>query len=582
MGRVGAGMGVRPVGIRGLVNLLPDALRQAAAWDDRRLAAQVFLWGFAGAEPDGPLVRGIEAGLGGVILFARNATHPVAAARLTARLQALAAAAGAPPLLVAVDQEGGTVARLREGFPVFPGAMALGAAGDLGLARRAAALTGRMLRAAGVHVNLAPVADVLTEAANPVIGVRSFGSDPREVARFVAAWVEGQQGAGVAATAKHFPGHGDTRVDSHHALPVVPHGRRRLKRVELVPFRAAVDAGVLCVMAAHVAVPRVEPDARVPATLSRAVLTGLLRGELGFRGVVVTDCMEMGVLRDRDPGEAAVRALDAGADLVLYSHTPELQEAALAAVVRVLRSGRLDRRRVVEAAARVLALKQVLGLMPRRGPAGAGPAALDPGEAAEAALAGWAPEAAALAGDIARRSVTRLGPPWPRLDPGGRVLVLEFAGGRASPVEDAHSAGVPSLAAALAPHAPGWTVRGVPLEPGPREVADVLASVRDGAWERVVVATRGAAFRPPQLRAVRAVLAERPDALLVAVGSPPDALRLPASTALVGYDATPATLAALADAVLGRLRPEGRLPLPVPPAAAGGGPAGATPPPLGV
>ena len=264
-----------------------------------RLAAGCLLPGFTGTRAPDWLLRRIEGGLGGVVLFARN---------VSGELADLCAELG--DVLIAIDEEGGDVTRLEvDRGSSFPGNLALGAVDDVELTERVAAAIGAELALAGVNTNLAPVADANTNPENPIVGVRAFGSDPELVARHVAASVRGLQGAGVAACAKHFPGHGDTRGDSHVELPTVAGDLE----AALLPFRAAIAAGVRCVMPGHLLVPALDPEA--PASLSRSIVTGLLREELGFAGCVITDALEMkAVSATVGIEESAVRALEAGAD----------------------------------------------------------------------------------------------------------------------------------------------------------------------------------------------------------------------------------------------------------------------------
>ena len=221
--------------------------------------------------------------------------------------------AAAIPLLVSADVERGLAFRVRNGTVPLPWAMAIGASRSEEAARFTGEVTAREARALGIHWALAPVADVNNNPDNPVINIRSYGEDPELVARMVRAYVEGTQAGGMLATAKHFPGHGDTSTDSHHVRPVVAADRERLERVELVPFKAAIDAGVDTIMTAHVVMTAV--DAEAPATLSNPVMTGLLREEMGFEGLIVTDALEMAGIRPAWTGEAAIRSLEAGADV---------------------------------------------------------------------------------------------------------------------------------------------------------------------------------------------------------------------------------------------------------------------------
>jgi beta-N-acetylhexosaminidase len=326
---------------------------------------QCMVVGFAGLQPTPELLDLIQrAHVGGVILFSRNISDRAQTAALTHALQSAARAAGHPaPLLVMTDQENGLVRRLGRDSTPFPGAMALGAIEGAGeserLVEEVARATAHELLAHGVNMNLAPVADVHYTDDSPVIGARSFGSDPELVGRLGAAAVRGLQGAGVIATLKHFPGHGDTAVDSHLALPVVTAPLERLEAVELAPFRQGIAAGAACVMTAHVAFPVLTGDATTPATLSRAVITDLLRNRLGFAGVIMSDCLEMGaVARTAGVEVGAVQAMRAGADLVLISHTLERQRAAIAAVRAAVADGALSAEKVKSSAERVLRLKR--------------------------------------------------------------------------------------------------------------------------------------------------------------------------------------------------------------------------------
>lgn len=328
-----------------------------------RLAGQRFMVGFGGHEATVDVKQMIrEFGVGSVILFARNVDGPEQVAELVRELQETARAAGHDqPLLVAVDQEGGRVARLKVPWTVWPPLRALGRAGDVALARRMGAALAEELKACGIRLDFAPVVDVDTNPNNPVIGDRSFGDDPELVGRHGAAFVEGLQGGGVAACAKHFPGHGDTDVDSHLDLPVVDHSPSRLHDVELRPFRHAVAAGVASVMTAHVLVR--ELDAELPATLSPRILGELLRGELAFDGVIVSDDLEMKALAQRwSFADSAVLAAEAGCDLLPVCKEHDAQAAAIEGLVRAVESKRIAWKAHEDAAARVRRLKERFGL----------------------------------------------------------------------------------------------------------------------------------------------------------------------------------------------------------------------------
>ena len=421
-----------------------------------RLAARCILPGFAGTDAPGWLLRWCERGLGGVVLFAGNVESPEQVARLTSALHGL---------LVAVDEEGGDVTRLeaRTGSS-YPGALALGTVDDTGLTSDVAAALAADLAAAGITMNLAPVADVNTNPNNPVIGVRSFGFDPELVARHVVAFVEGTQRQGVAACAKHFPGHGDTAVDSHVGLPVVEGD----VEAALVPFRSAVAAGVQAVMTGHLLVPRLDRDE--PATLSPAVLR-LLREELGFDGVVVTDALDMrAVSGSVGLGEAAARALAAGADALCLgqesgdSGVAEVHRAILGAVA----SGTLAAERVEEAAARVEAVVRW--------------AAPDPAGPGRAAAAAAARRGLRSEGDV-------------HVD---APLVVEL---------DAE----PSIAAGRV---------GYGFRDAARRVWPDASFDSGGDGRRLVLVLRDAGRRPEQQAAARELLARYPRAVVVETGLP--------------------------------------------------------------
>ncbi len=331
---------------------------------------QLLFVGFGGTEVDegGPIERLVKGKqVGGVALFSRNIESLTQIAHFTRQIAALLPTI---PPFIAVDQEGGNVVRLSEPVAAPPSNMALGAARSVELTRRAAQVQARDLWLLGFNMNLAPVLDVNSNPANPVIGIRSFGEDPALVGAHGAAYVRGLQSGGVSAVAKHFPGHGDTESDSHYDLPALPHDKTRLLAVELAPFREAIRKGGLdAVMTAHIALPAVEGRPRVPATVSRKVLTGLLREELGFKGIILTDGLEMkGIVDAYGSGTAAVKAIQAGADMVLILWTREKKEEVHQALLSAVRDGRISMARLDESVRRILTVKMRRGLFDRRPP----------------------------------------------------------------------------------------------------------------------------------------------------------------------------------------------------------------------
>lgn len=343
----------------------------------RHLVGHLLLTGFDGVTLATATRCALERGeRSGVVLFRRNVPSLEATAALTASIADAARTGGAElPALIAIDQEGGRVTRLAAPFPTLPPMRALARGGE-GMVRDAGRVVGRGLVHLGIDLDLAPVLDVDSNPANPVIGDRSFDRDPEVCARLGLAFAEGLAAGGVLACGKHFPGHGDTAKDSHLDLPVVPHDRARLDAVELVPFAAAARAGLDSLMTAHVVCDGIEPG--VPATFSRRACTDLLRGELGYRGALLSDDLEMKAAADlHPPHEAAVLAIAAGCDAVLICRDEAAADAAFEALVREAERDPTFHARVVEAAARMRALRTTSAERRIRG-LGAAPPWLDP------------------------------------------------------------------------------------------------------------------------------------------------------------------------------------------------------------
>ncbi len=474
-------------------------------------------------------------GPGGVVLFARNVSTLEATRSLVAA--ARDACGGTSPLLVCVDQEGGRVARLRFGPGPLPSALALGAAGNEGLAERAGTFLAAQLRAIDANVDLAPVLDLALEPRNTVIGTRSLGDDPERVARLGAALVCGLQRGGVAAVAKHFPGHGATPADSHLEVPVVAASAATLRAREFVPFAAAVAAGVRGVMTGHLLVPAL--DAEQPATLSPRVIGEVLRGELGFGGVCFTDCLEMGAVEAAaGTARGAALALAAGADCLLVSHDLALARAARDEIVRAVAAGTVPLARLREASARVAALRAEFA----------------------ASASGDAAPASDLPAEVAARALV-LVRGRASLDAARPVTVISFEGVVSDGIASM-GAERASLALALRRRRVRAESLRVSLSPD-AAMREMLAEVVRAQGERnVVLVARRAHLYPDQAAALDDVIAAAPDAIAVSALEPFDLPQLfRARNVRCSFGDEEPNVEALADVLCGRRSATGTLPV---------------------
>jgi beta-N-acetylhexosaminidase len=507
-----------------------------------RDAGAVLQAGFDGTAAPDWLRRRVGAGeLGGIALFARNVRDTEQLAALTALLRE-----DEPQLLVAIDEEGGDVTRLEVALgSSYPGNAALGGADDPRLTEQVALAIGRNLAAAGINLNYAPVADVNANADNPVIGVRSFGSDSALVVRHTAAYVRGLQAAGVAACAKHFPGHGDAGEDSHLGLPLADFDDAKFA-LHLAPFRAAVAAGTKAIMTAHILFPRYDPD--LPATMSHAVLTGLLRGELGYQGLIITDGIDMGsISANYGVAEGTVKAIAAGADAICFGGGLYEENAFLHlrnALVWAVRERRLSEERLHEAAER------------------------------NRAVARWSAEARAGVGesmevdsgiglDAARRAVRVRGELKPLSAP---AYVAEFSPLVSIAVDTATQWGLIRPVSELLPGTNGTRIMPpisgtesaglmtVPVvdQSARVDTAPILAAA---AGRSLALVVRDLHRNPWMARAVDAIVAERPDAVVVELGLPygrTDELVARGVTVVATYGAARVCGIAAAEALTGR------------------------------
>ncbi|MBD9703721.1 glycoside hydrolase family 3 C-terminal domain-containing protein [Streptomyces sp. ID01-12c] len=490
--------------------------------------------------------------VGGIIYFswAHNTRDPHQIAALSNGIQraSLALPRGLP-VLISTDQEHGIVARVGEPATLLPGAMALGAGGSRADAREAGRVGGAELRAIGIRQDYAPVADVNVNPANPVIGVRSFGADPDAVASLVAAQVKGYQGAGVAATAKHFPGHGDTAVDSHYGFPVIEHTREQWTALDAPPFRAAIRAGIDSIMTAHIMVPALDPSGD-PATLSRPILTGILREQLGYDGVVVTDSLGMQGVREKyGDDQVPVLALKAGVDQLL---NPPSIDVAWRAVLAAVRAGDLTEARLDESVLRILRLKAKLGLFER-------PYVSDAGVDRVVGIR----RHLETADRIAERTTTLLVNEGALLPLSRRthrnVLVVG-----ADPASPSGTTGPPTAVLAAELTALGFTATGLPTGTAPTEALVDRAVAAAGGKDAVVVATYNVTADSTQRTLVARLLATGVPVVAVAIRNPYDVARLPGvKGCLATYSWTDVEVRAAARVLAGRVAPRGRLPVPV-------------------
>ncbi|MBL8045587.1 MAG: glycoside hydrolase family 3 C-terminal domain-containing protein [Anaerolineales bacterium] len=488
--------------------------------------------------------------IGGFTLFRHKNIETAAQTRaLTAHLQNLAQAAGHPPLLIGIDQEGGQLMALGEGT-AFPGNMALGATRSAELAYRTGVALGREVAAVGANINYAPVCDVNVNPRNPVVGTRSFGEEAVLVAQLGAAMVRGLQAAGVAAAPKHFPGHGDTASDSHYGAPVILHDEARLRRVEWPPFVAAIEAGAKMVMTAHVAIPALNGGVEIPATLSAPLLNGYLRRELGFAGVIISDALDMHAITQGAGMMIDVLAATlAGVDLLLFTDYASALSGefnAYAALVQAAQRQLLPAAEIFASAQRIIALKTWVAQQPQP--------ALE--------VVGCA-EHLALAREIAERSVTLVkdeaGRLPLRLAPEAKVLAIVPRPADLTPA-DTSSYVTPTLAHALRQYHPYVEELIIPIDPSETEVA-ALRELAAGC-NLVVVGTLNATVHAGQAALVQALLRQAPPVIVVALRLPYDLQAFPnAPTYVCTYSLHAASMHALARGLWGELKFTGQLPV---------------------
>ena len=489
--------------------------------------------------------------LGGVIYFAwtDSVKNPAQITGLSNGLQKAATESGANvPLMIATDQEQGVVTRIGPPATQFPGSMALGAGRSVDDARTAAAITGQELKAMGINTNFAPDADVNVNALNPVIGTRSFSSDPTLVSSMVAAQVNGyQKDAGIIATPKHFPGHGDTATDSHTGIPIITHTKAQWEQIDAPPFKAAIKAGTNMIMSGHLVVPALDPSGD-PATLSQPILTGILRGELGFKGVIITDSLGMQGVRDKyGDAEVAVRAVLAGVDSLLM--TPDM-DAAYAAVQAAVASGRISEKRLDESVSRILLLKLKQGILLHPD---TDPSRLDSVVGTPAHLA--------TANAITDRTTTVIkndDAALPMVASGKKILVTGYGAATTTTLADALTRRNASVTRAVTGAAPTDAAIAVAVTKAADQDAIVVTTMK--AWDTMVTDPLGG-----QKKLVQALLATGKPVVVVAVRDPYDIAYLPGvKTYLATYSYSPVAIESAVRVIVGEVAPSGKLPVDIP------------------
>lgn len=504
--------------------------------DRKHKVGQRIVAGLSGTRVDDAfraLVR--ESAVGNVILFRRNIESSAQLARLCGEIRDLILTETGVPPLITIDQEGGVVARLTADLPHTPGGMALAAAGPDAPAR-AARIVARELRSVGINCNLAPVFDVNSNPDNPVIGVRSFGDEARAAAPRALAFARATAEEGVLPCAKHFPGHGDTAVDSHLGLPCVTKSRRELESCELLPFRAAVEAGVPAIMSSHILFPALEPE-RIPATMSRRILTDLLRGELGHQGLILSDCMEMdAIAKYYGSVNGAVAAVGAGVDLVFLSHTAAYARDTARELCRRYESGEFPEEELDASVARILAAKE------RFAATAAGPACTD----ADRQEARRLLEASFT---LVRGELPPLGP---------RPVFIGCANYRAT-LASSGPEGVPAFPAYMA-QALGGNCLLTGEDPDEGEIARAVQAAREAS--SVWMGSYNGHLRPGQLALMKALGGCGLPMAVVALRDPYDLASAPAhAAAIAAWEYTPQSLEALVPFLQGKIPFTGKIPV---------------------
>lgn len=509
--------------------------------DWKAQTGQRLVGGFPGKEMSPEFIRLVkEYKIGNVILFAHNVESMSQLKRLCQEIQELVKKETGHSAFITIDQEGGTVTRLPEEACNVPGAMATAATGDPGNAEILAGITARELKSVGVNFNLAPVMDINNNPANPVIGVRSFSDQAETAAKYGQAAVRGYLKENFLSCAKHFPGHGDTTVDSHLGLPVIEKTLEELEQLELKSFRAVFEAGIPAVMTSHILFPRLEPD-KVPCTMSRRIITDILKGQLGFSGLILSDCMEMDAIQKYyGTAKGVAAAMAAGVDMVFVSHTSSLLEEAVREVYRAVEEGRISREEMAASAEKILSCKEkyIENSIP-----GAGCTAADREKERE----------------IRRAGITLT---QGKLFPVGKKTFFTGCTGFRATLASSADSSKATFAEYLAEKFGGTSLTSS-RNPDSTEISAIV-SAAEGA-DGIVISTYNAHLQSGQKELIRALAERNLPIAVVALRNPYDLAGLPDNvTCIAAWDNTVETLETLAEMFRGCRIPTGRLPVALP------------------
>ncbi|MGF7429976.1 beta-N-acetylhexosaminidase [Thermoanaerobacterium thermosaccharolyticum] len=510
---------------------------------------QILMVGFPSSDYDDHIDELVtKYKIGNVILFSRNVEDKYQLANLNNEIQKNVIKHTKIPAFISIDQEGGMVTRIYKGATYLPGNMAIAATADAENAYKIGEIAGRELRALGININFAPVLDVNNNPSNPVIGVRSYSEEPEKVAEFGVNYIKGLQKENVIATAKHFPGHGDTSTDSHLDLPIVVHDKERLCNVELYPFKKAVENDVDAIMSAHILFTAFE-DEKLPATLSYKILTNLLREQLKFEGIIMTDCMEMNAIAKYfGTAKAASMAIKAGADMVLVSHTRDLQIDAFNEIKRSVLSGEIPEKRIDESVKRILRMKQKYKLFDKPY------ANMD-----EVGNVVGNREHLAIAEEISRKSITIVKDENELIPIKNTNILVVSPDPAVLTGADNRLMDKISFAKAFVKRF-GGQYRIIPINPDDTFIDSILNDAEDK--KLIVIGTYNANLNEGQCKLVNSLHKLNCNIIVVALRNPYDLLKFKdVSTYVCTYEYTHISIESVLDALEGKFMPSGKLPV---------------------